>query len=849
MTDAEATRPGDDGLAPAHIGPYRLLRVLGRGGMGVVYEAEQTAPIRRRVALKIVRAEAASREVIARFEAERQALAVMDHESIANVLDVGTSESGSPWFAMELVRGVPITEYCDVQRLTTQRRVELMIAVCRAVQHAHQKGVIHRDLKPANVLVTEKDGAPLPKIIDFGIAKALGHRLTDKALVTMFGEAIGTPAYMSPEQAEASGLDVDTRTDVYSLGVMLYELLVGRLPIDPEAIGLANFMSRLVNRATDMPTPSAKVTSLTSEREMLASFRHTNAEGLRRELKGDLDWIVMKAIEVDRNRRYDTANGLALDLKRYLANELIEARPPSTSYRVRKFVRRHWPGVVAAAAVVVALLGGAAAATVGFVRASRSEVRASREAATARQVSEFLSGLFTQAVPDRASATSVTAREILDSGATRIERELAGEPLVKARLMQTIGDVYSQLGVYAEAESLLKRALATREALPIRDDGEIATNLTALGRLYTAQGRYAEAESTLARAQRLPAPATRDGQLQHASMTAATGELNLRKGRYAEAESVLRDAVAEYQAVEGPDGARVADATWSLARAVSERGRPAVAESLHRRVLQIRERQLGPDHRAVSQVLSTLASSLVSQRKIAEAESLYRRAIAIESKVYGPTHNVVAIDLYNLGLVKGQNGQHDEAIQLFQQARSNWEASFGPEHPYVAAALSAIGEEYTQSGRAVLAIPLLERALAIQQKKLAAGNTFVMTTQFLLGAAHRRLRQLAVAERYLRLSLQGREKYLDAASPNIADGQSELAMLYRDEGKFAAADSLFARAAAQWERSGRAHSAEWSEMLRGHAEVLRRLGRVAEAESVLAKEVAGRAPAAGERPR
>ena len=286
-----------------HVGPYRILQILGEGGMGVVYEAEQIEPIHRRVALKVIKTEVATREVVARFEAERQALAVMTHESIAKVLDAGTSEAGQPYFVMELVRGVPITDYCDARKLSTRERIALFIPVCRAVQHAHQKGVIHRDLKPSNVLVTEVDGKPLPKIIDFGVAKAIGQHLTEKTLVTMVGQAMGTPAYMSPEQAEMSGLDVDTRTDVYSLGVMLYELLVGRLPADPQELGLQGFMQRLVMRATDPPIPSAKLATLVREREALAALRHTDPQSLRRQLRGDLDWIVMRAMDQDRNRR------------------------------------------------------------------------------------------------------------------------------------------------------------------------------------------------------------------------------------------------------------------------------------------------------------------------------------------------------------------------------------------------------------------------------------------------------------------------------------------------------------------------------------------------------------------
>src|SRR5918911_1521336 len=310
---ADFARP--DVAQPDRIGAYRILQVLGEGGMAVVYEAEQTEPVRRRVALNVMKLGMDTKEVIARFEAERQALAVMTHQSIAKVLDAGASEGGRPYFVMELVQGVPITDYCDGRQLSVRERLELFIPVCQAVQHAHQKGVIHRDLKPSNVLVTEVDGKPLPKVIDFGIAKATGQHLTEKTLVTAYGQAMGTPGYMSPEQAEMSGLDIDTRADIYSLGVMLYELLVGRLPEDPLELGLQGFMARLAMRETDPPTPSTKLHSLKREQKALATLRHTDPGSLERTLRGDLDRIVMKAIDKDRNQRYETANGLALDLE------------------------------------------------------------------------------------------------------------------------------------------------------------------------------------------------------------------------------------------------------------------------------------------------------------------------------------------------------------------------------------------------------------------------------------------------------------------------------------------------------------------------------------------------------
>jgi hypothetical protein len=359
--DADASM---EGLGD-HIGPYKLLQKIGEGGCGVVFMAEQEKPIRRRVALKIIKLGMDTKNVIARFNAERQALAMMDHLNIARVFDAGATDTGRPYFVMELVRGTRVTAYCDQNNLDTQRRLELFIQICQAIQHAHQKGVIHRDIKPSNILVTMHDGVPVPKVIDFGIAKAIEGRLTDQTLFTGYEQLIGTPAYMSPEQAEMSGLDVDTRSDIYSLGVLLYELLTGRPPFDPKELvksGLDEMRRTL--REREPQRPSNVLTTLHgTELTATAAHRHAEPPKLISLLKGDLDWIVMKALEKDRTRRYETANGLAADLRRYLSDEPVAARPPSRLYRLGKLVRRNQVVFLAGAAVAVTLVAGMTATT------------------------------------------------------------------------------------------------------------------------------------------------------------------------------------------------------------------------------------------------------------------------------------------------------------------------------------------------------------------------------------------------------------------------------------------------------------------------------------------------------
>jgi serine/threonine protein kinase len=453
----------------AEIGPYKIVRQLGEGGMGAVYLASHLHPIRREVALKIIKPGMDSRQAISRFESERQTLALMDHANIARVFDAGATASGLPFFVTELVNGIPITRYCDSKRLTVKDRIARFIPVCRAIQHAHQKGVIHRDLKPSNILVAEQEGKPVPNVIDFGLAKALAWLESDATMLTNFGTVVGTLDYMSPEQADPGRSDVDTRGDVYSLGAVLYELLTGSTPLDRERLNRAGYVEILKQICDeDTPPPSTRLRRSATSVE-IADLRQSDPARLTRILNGELDWILMKALDKDRTRRYETVNGLARDLERYLAGEPVEAAPPSAAYRMRKFVRRHVVAFSFAASVLAVLIAFVVAVTIDARRISRERDRANR-------ITQFMVGIFRVADSTHTRGNSITAREILDNSAREISSSLGGEPQVQADLLSAMAQSYDGLGLYSRARELLAKVIdIQRRTLGPRDRRALAS--------------------------------------------------------------------------------------------------------------------------------------------------------------------------------------------------------------------------------------------------------------------------------------------------------------------------------------------------------------------------------------
>jgi non-specific serine/threonine protein kinase/serine/threonine-protein kinase len=633
-----------------HIPHHRIQQRLGEGGMGQVFLAEQLEPVRRQVAVKVIKLGMDTRSIVNRFEAERQALARMEHASIAHVYEAGVTERGSPYFSMEYVSGEPITDYCDNRRLNVRERLELFIQVCNAIQHAHQKGVIHRDLKPSNILVVERNEGPLPKVIDFGIAKATRSELEGER--TLVGQVLGTPGYMSPEQALSGGRDIDTRSDVYSLGTVLYELLTGRMPFDADDLlggGVAGLQALL--RENDPPTPSRRLRRLGTEAiGAAAEARATLPPALLRWLRGDLDWIVMRALERDPERRYETANALSLDIHRFLTHEAVRARPTSAAYRTRKFVRRHRVGVLMASTVAILIVAGLAGTAMGFVEARREAIRANT-------INTFLTETISEARPDRAQGREVTVREMVDRMAGRIEEDFAEQPEVEAELAMTIGNLYTHLGQHEDAEQQLRRAHALFEELAGQGSWEEirALNLVALN--------------------------------------------DLRRSDYAAAEPIFERVHQGLVALRGADDPETLTASHNLGAALLGLERFEEASEVLERTLAGRRRALGDEHAQTLATLSNLAQLYKDTGRIEKAEPLYREVLDIRRRELGERHPRTLISVYNLGDLCIERDLHEEADEHFATASRGFEEVFGADHPYTLLALMVRAENLTTLGR------------------------------------------------------------------------------------------------------------------------------------------------------
>jgi serine/threonine protein kinase/tetratricopeptide (TPR) repeat protein len=660
-------KPGD------RIGRYKLLKQLGEGGCGVVYMAEQEEPVRRRVALKIIKPGMDTKSVIARFEAERQALALMDHPNIAHVFDAGSTENGRPYFVMELVEGVRITSYCDQYSLSTRARLELFVQVCDAIQHAHQKGIIHRDIKPSNILVAAgADGKQVPKVIDFGIAKATtGQQLTDKTIFTAFEMLIGTPAYMSPEQAALTSSDVDTRTDIYSLGVLLYELLTGTTPFDARELLKAGLDEvRRVIRDEVPVRPSRRLTIMVAANLANVSVRcGAEAPRLIRQLRGELDWIVMKALEKDRERRYQTTNTLAGDIQRYLKNETVSARPPSRLYQFRKLASRHKLEFAALGIVMATLVAGLGITTWSLAKEKRAHIEARTEATRSGQVARFLDGMLTSGDPvlanGRGSAEAMW-RDMLDRAAKRVGTELTNQPAVQADMRMTIGRVYEDLGLFEKAETIIQEALTMYCQLPKSESSnseeKVAHARLALSGMYSRQGKIAESREEADKALAIVVKLKGEETMEFVKLETRLARCDLAEDNPAEAESLARRALATGRRLVGDRSVTLLETKLLLAEAVRMRGSLAEAQRWARDCVSVAQQENGSNSLSAASSMYYLAFYLDRQGNLGEAETVIRQSLAIQRKNLPANHPMLEETLLLLGAELQRQGKTDQAV-------------------------------------------------------------------------------------------------------------------------------------------------------------------------------------------
>jgi serine/threonine protein kinase/tetratricopeptide (TPR) repeat protein len=733
------------------IGPYTLLHQIGEGGCGVVYLAEQSLPLPRQVALKIIKLGMDTRAVVGRFQAERQVLAMMDHPGIAKVFDAGSTPAGRPYFVMELVRGIKITDYCAQCRLTLAERIRLFIQVCHAIQHAHSKGVIHRDIKPSNILVTLHEGAPLAKVIDFGVAKATQGLAGDHTEFTAFNQFVGTPAYMSPEQTYPGSGAVDAQSDIYGLGVLLYELLTGCLPFQGNASSdsqIAAIKQRI--RGDEPQRPSFKLRSLSAEQASQTGVRfRSSVAQLSKHLHGELDWIILRCLEKEPARRYASATELAQDLERHLRNEPVLARPQTAVYALTKFARRHRAIVSMFAVFILLLVGSTIVSTWLAVRARQAEQRAQTEAASREQVINFLrDDLLAQAGPDEQPEPDVKLRTVLDRAAAKARERFASEPLLEANVQQTLATTYDALGAYDTAREHHERALELRREHLGEDHPDTLRSLASLVSIMIAESSYEEAEPL--------AQETLD------RMTRVLG---------AEHHETLAHA-------------------GNVALLLYQRGKFEDMAALLRRILPIQQRSLGEAHEETLATMNNLAIAYRNQGKYREAAQLHAQELAICRKAFGPEHPDTLTSMNNLANAESELGQFDDALALNRGAFEISRRIAGEDHPETLILRHNLALNHRERGDLETAERMQTDTVERSRRAIGPNHTNTLRAEGLLASIYRDRGKLDAAAALQASVIEHATQTYGPDHPLAIINATNLAETYQQQGKISQAETL-----------------------------------------------------------
>lgn len=833
-------------------GRYTLEQKLGEGGMGEVWIAKQSEPIKRRVAIKLIKPGMDSKTVIQRFEQERQALALMDHPNIAKVLDGGidsyphtpypahpggeSRSTGRPYFVMELVNGLPLTKFCDEAKLEIRERLELFVPICQAVQHAHQKGIVHRDLKPGNILVTVIDGKPVPKVIDFGVAKATSGRLTDESVSTQFGAVVGTFEYMSPEQAGFSGEDIDTRADIYSLGVILYELLTGLRPFDSKRLKKAALdeMIRII-REEEPSKPSTRL-STDDALPSLAAIRHIEPSRLTALLRGELDWVVMKCLEKQRERRYESANGLARDIQRYLADEVVEARPPSTGYRLKKFVRRHKGQVIAASLVLLTLLGGIIAfawqATIARDqrdRAVAAEEQTQKRANELQRVAEYQAQMLQQVDPAEAGAQLMSDLRARHSAALEKSKVPGAERSARTasfgRELQTVNPTDATVTLLDK--TVLAPALRTIETQFVNQPLVDASLRTTLGVIYQKLGRPAQALALYQQAYSLRKKILGDEHRETLQVRGGIGNMLGDLQQFVEAESALRDTLTGFQRLLGEDHTDTLDAKALLASQLYHQGKYDDCDALTRDILERRRRVQGPDHVETLKTMGDLGRYLMNRGKYDDAIKVLREVVAAQRRVDEAS---LTLTLGDLGVALERQKEYTAAEPILREALERRRRERGEDHPSTVTAANNLAALLMRLNKLTEAEPLAKDV--VEKCRRMRGNEHAETLKAMniMGQVLFQQNKYKEAEPYYREALTVGRRVLGEEHPDTIIWIANMGFLMQRLGRIAEAETYFREAVDKNRKQlGEAHPYTFT-VLRALVELLRQQNKMDEAE-------------------